>query len=91
MAHDGECCLSIEVDRDTMDCEICQAVVRELSRTLDSKKTSKKGRETEVFQAIDKLCDMDHFRMYEYSPPTMLKGNPLLFVFSYYPFNLTMM
>jgi hypothetical protein len=46
------CYISIEVDKATMDCEICQAVVRELARTLDSRQSGKKGREMAVFQAM---------------------------------------
>jgi hypothetical protein len=55
-------------------CAACKAVVNEVEKKLTGfSKKSKRG-EGDVIAAIESICNVDHFRTYDYAPPRMLKA-----------------
>jgi len=56
-------------------CEVCQAVMRELSIRIPKLVTPlyKGGRAVALEQALEDACSMESFRSYEFSPPVMIK------------------
>ena len=48
--------------------------MHQVSKKLNPKNVGQKGRELEVFKAMEKICDVESFRLYEFAPPSMIKG-----------------
>eukprot|EP01116_Phalansterium_solitarium_P023434 TRINITY_DN8205_c0_g1_i1.p2 TRINITY_DN8205_c0_g1~~TRINITY_DN8205_c0_g1_i1.p2 ORF type:complete len:174 (+),score=33.35 TRINITY_DN8205_c0_g1_i1:158-679(+) len=63
---------SMEV-KDNIQCEVCQAVVKELSAKAASVKMGK-GREAKIMNIIEDGCAPMTYVKYEYSPPKMAEG-----------------
>jgi len=56
-------------------CEVCQAVMRQLSIAIPNlvAPSYKGGRAVALEQALEDVCTVDSFRSYEFSPPVMIK------------------
>ncbi|KAK3286491.1 hypothetical protein CYMTET_5957 [Cymbomonas tetramitiformis] len=59
----------VEVN-DELLCEACHAIFDQVN-----KKIGEKGRtETNIYEAVEGICDSKNFRVYKMIPPTMVKG-----------------
>merc|ERR1712048_256536 len=55
-------------------CESCKAILKEAEKKVGKRKRT----EDVIYDAMDKICDQDVFRTYQFIPPEMKRGCQML-------------